>query len=294
MIVLIDKQGHSVQSLQHFFGDQMVYFSDYLKGIAYINKESDNISSVLYVYDRDGSDYFYNQVTALREGNTYSYPISVIYSDHALLSTISEKGYDDAIHTDALATLGVRKLKATLEWRATYSELAKLRLDKEYYNERDELTGLPNQRKIIDLIDDYLRHCQRHSKPASFLSIDMALGATEIGEDDGASGRVDTAVRIDRHDREILKISSDFQALLFRSIDVLGRIDDSRFFIILPETDRKGAGIVKDRYAGFLHDRAATSNMTYTFKLKTFEFSDWKEDIDLQQRLISILTHFDL
>lgn len=288
MIILIDREGESLQALHHFFGDQLVHFTEPNSALSYASNREGLVSMMLYVYNRETSDYFYAEASSVRDAGNYQYPIGVIYSDHDSLSTASLQGYDDAIHCDVLPTLGVRKLKASLEWRAAHNELTQLKLNKDYYNERDELTGLPNLRKMIDLTDDYLRYCHRKTQAASFMSIEIKLVEPNVEDE------LSTESSITQHDRSVLSVVSSLQELLYRSIDILGRVDDLHFFIILPDTDKAGLKVVQDRMNELMSTRASSTFLSYTFKVKTFEFNDWHEDVDLQQSLLSIVTDFNL
>lgn len=281
MIVLIDKDGAAYEVLSQLLGDNLVHFSDVVKAIASIRSKESQVSGVIYAFDANTHAFLASEMRAVKSSTSYDFPLTLIYRNHDSLKLVGHAAYDDVIHEDILSTLGVKKLKTQLEWKKAHNELIELRLSKDFYNERDELTGLPNHRKVVDVMHDYFRYSQRHERPFSAIKVSLAFSDHETATEDGS--------QISEHDRRLLGFSVALQEIFYRSMDVIGRLEGDNFIVLLPETDGAGLSVVQRRVEAVLAKRVEAGGVSGDLICRTYNFDNNRLGVDLEQRILSAI-----
>ena len=95
----------------------------------------------------------------------------------------------------------------------------------------DEVTGLFNQRFVTEMLRSMIGQHERYHKPFSIvlLSVEKASGTSGV-PNRSVLRRVATQIRGD-----------------LRLVDDVARLDDGRFLLVLPHTEKAGAHIAADR-----------------------------------------------
>jgi diguanylate cyclase (GGDEF)-like protein/PAS domain S-box-containing protein len=109
------------------------------------------------------------------------------------------------------------------------TERKKLEVELEKHAKTDFLTGLSNRRHFMEVAEQELRRAIRFKNPMSILMVDL----------DNFKRINDTHGHI-AGDNVLKKFSADCR-LIFRNIDIIGRIGGEEFAILLPETSRHEA-----------------------------------------------------
>lgn len=99
----------------------------------------------------------------------------------------------------------------------------------------DPLTGLPNHRALVDLLDKELERSHRYHRPCSLLFLD--LDHFKALNDSGGHVIGDAVLQ------ELGSVAAD----CLRGIDTLGRWGGEEFIVLLPETESQGALEIAER-----------------------------------------------
>lgn len=127
-------------------------------------------------------------------------------------------------------------------------ELAEAQHEIETRAQRDPITGLYNRHIFDDRLREELARARRHERPVSLL-----LGAIdEFDELESRLGR-SSANRVFHEVARLLSVSQESRV---HERDIVARLDDRTFAILLPEADRSGAAIKASR----LRQAVAQSN----------------------------------
>lgn len=164
-----------------------------------------------------------------------------VEADETLVAPISEKEikdilaapYEDMDNTEKIL-LGKREkhdkfISSVLKGRSTIkpdSLIAKI---------SDPLTGLCNRAYIHLKLEEEFKKSKRYGTPLSCILVDID-NFEEIFSKHGKNGANEVLVEV----ASILLGES-------RDIDILGRIEDSKFLILLPNTNMDGAKVMADR-----------------------------------------------
>lgn len=107
----------------------------------------------------------------------------------------------------------------------------------------DELTGLPNQGKIMNILKEEIERSNRYSRPVSIIMLDIDR-FKDINDDYGhPAGNF------------ILKEIADFFREDIRRVDSVGRYGGEEFLFVLPETLEDQAYTLADRVRNNVKDR---------------------------------------
>jgi len=109
-------------------------------------------------------------------------------------------------------------------------KLADINRQLEYYANNDHLTGLPNRRRIDEVLADEVQRAMRSGHPLSVLMIDVDY--FKKYNDHYGHMRGDDCLRI---------VAAELRTSLHRYCDVVGRYGGEEFIAILPDTDAIGA-----------------------------------------------------
>jgi len=109
-------------------------------------------------------------------------------------------------------------------------KLADINRQLEYYANNDHLTGLPNRRRVDEVLADEVRRAMRSEHPLSVLMIDVDY--FKKYNDHYGHLRGDDCLRI---------VAAELRKALHRYGDVVGRYGGEEFIAILPGTDAIGA-----------------------------------------------------
>lgn len=117
----------------------------------------------------------------------------------------------------------------TLHWLEDVSEAARLRRDNEELRGRvrqldlsDGLTGLPNRRAFDQALIQQVTRSRRYGNPLSLMGVDIVPAQSGAPISDGV------VLAVSRYLRDRL-----------RWVDTVGRVDRSRFLVLLPETPER-------------------------------------------------------
>ena len=117
----------------------------------------------------------------------------------------------------------------TLHWLEDVSEAARLRRDNEELRARvrqldlsDGLTGLPNRRAFDQALIQQVTRSRRYGNPLSLMGVDIVPAESGAPTSDGV------VLAVSRYLRDRL-----------RWVDTVGRVDRSRFLVLLPETPER-------------------------------------------------------
>lgn len=133
----------------------------------------------------------------------------------------------------------------------------------------DPLTGLPNQGKIMDVLDEELERSSRYSRPLSAIMLDV----------DRFKSVNDTHGH--RAGDYVLEELAQFFTDQTRKPDTVGRYGGEEFFFVLPETSEEDAYVLAERIRSNVHDR------TFNWEGKTLTVSvssglaEWEPAMDL-------------
>ncbi|GGA32072.1 sensor domain-containing diguanylate cyclase [Dyella nitratireducens] len=109
-------------------------------------------------------------------------------------------------------------------------KLADINRQLEYYANNDHLTGLPNRRRVDEVLADEVRRAMRNQHPLSVLMIDVDY--FKKYNDHYGHLRGDDCLRI---------VAAELHKSLHRYGDVVGRYGGEEFIAVLPGTDAIGA-----------------------------------------------------
>ncbi|HUB89729.1 MAG TPA: diguanylate cyclase [Dyella sp.] len=109
-------------------------------------------------------------------------------------------------------------------------KLADINRQLEYYANNDHLTGLPNRRRVDEVLADEVRRAMRSEHPLSVLMIDVDY--FKKYNDHYGHLRGDDCLRI---------VAAELRKALHRYGDVVGRYGGEEFIAVLPGTDAIGA-----------------------------------------------------
>jgi len=288
VIVFIDKDKSLYNNFKGQLGEQAIFFTQGVRAVKYVADNVSNVSAVVYVFNADTCQYCSSELEQVRRGSSYPFPLCVIYDDVLLAKPICAYGFDDVIHASVFQVMGEVKLQRYQKDKQAHSELLKLRLNIDYYNERDELTGLPNQRKIIETVDNYMRFSYRHSQAIAFISIALDLSNIAVGN----GGNADRST-LSPYDRVLVSIVADLQKILYRGMDVIGRVEKDRLLMVLPDITAAGMEVVEERCRSLLLPREASGALRYTIEAKCYTMNN-DGAMDLHPHIMKVLSDFNL
>jgi diguanylate cyclase (GGDEF)-like protein len=125
-----------------------------------------------------------------------------------------------------------------------------LRADVARLAELDELTGLYNRRKFLELTEKEAEKCKRYQRPFSFMMLDLDHFKTVNDTYGHQAG--DT----------VLRSFADVVKGQIRNVDVIGRLGGEEFGIVLVETRLDAARVVAER----IRQAVAGSHLHFTEK----------------------------
>jgi diguanylate cyclase (GGDEF)-like protein len=128
----------------------------------------------------------------------------------------------------ALAAQGAVVLGLRRRFEAALAQAAALALT-------DDLTGVGTRRFVLERLADELGRARRYRRTLSCVLLDL----------DGLS-RVNEAVGTEGGDA-LLRGTADAVRAQLRRSDVVGRLRDDEFLVVLPETDAPGARVIAGR-----------------------------------------------
>ena len=99
----------------------------------------------------------------------------------------------------------------------------------------DELTGLANRRRFMEVVELELKRAERFQSPLGLLLVD--LDDFKLVNDRFGHGTGD----------EVLRALSDVFRESLRDVDLAARLGGEEFAVLLPETDYPGAAGVAER-----------------------------------------------
>lgn len=99
----------------------------------------------------------------------------------------------------------------------------------------DDLTGLLNRRRILELLETELEKCRRYNRDLSLIMMDLDF-FKEINDSYGH-----------QLGDKVLKKIGDILQQNTRQLDLVGRYGGEEFLLILPETNLKKAALVADK-----------------------------------------------
>ena len=112
--------------------------------------------------------------------------------------------------------------------KALHTEKTQLEDELSRLSTRDKLTGLPNKIALLQGLEPLISRSRRYSNPLSVVHLDLDI--------EGA----------DDHESDILRLSHMLRDQM-RWADMIGRLDESKFLLILPETPEDAANILVDK-----------------------------------------------
>lgn len=136
----------------------------------------------------------------------------------------------------AIAGIGVLSV-CRLAWsfRAILMDLAETEHTLQHVTTTDALTGLPNRRAFMAYFQHLFAAMNRYRRPLSLLHLDLDRFAAF----NAAHGQ--------QHGDAALRAVADLLRSRIRTADILGRLDQEDFAILLPETDQAGAMVLAER-----------------------------------------------
>ena len=99
----------------------------------------------------------------------------------------------------------------------------------------DGLTGLTNERVLLDAVDREVRRSERYSRPLTLVTFDVDRFADVVKTFGGQAGDA------------VLMQLSELLLTQFRRDDVFCRLDGERFGVLVPEVDGLGALTIADK-----------------------------------------------
>ncbi|MCX6007161.1 MAG: GGDEF domain-containing protein [Chloroflexi bacterium] len=143
--------------------------------------------------------------------------------------------------------------------------------------EIDELTGLYNRRKFLELAEKEVIKCRRYERPFSFMMLDLDHFKTVNDTYGHQAGD------------KVLMHFADLVKNQLRNIDILGRLGGEEFGIVLVETHLNDAWIVAERIRqtlateGIRIDRETSVNVTVSIGLTEVSNADCMLDHVISQ-----------
>lgn len=140
----------------------------------------------------------------------------------------------------------------------------------------DELTGLANHRALSQMLTAQVTRSRRYQNPLSLAMVEIAPLAA--GADEGFSLSDDLVLAISRYLRDRL-----------RWADVIGRWDEQRFMLLLPETSGEAAQALVDKISLDVPQMMVPdSEPTPAFQLR-FGFAEWRKGLDTRKFVEQIM-----
>jgi diguanylate cyclase (GGDEF)-like protein len=191
-----------------------------------------------------GASLALEQISGVRRDELVGRAVSEIRSpmarslcgDEPLIGFTRPGGVDVWLHRrlQPLAASGHR-----LHWLEDVSEAARLRRDNEELRARvrqldlsDGLTGLPNRRAFDQALIQQVTRSRRYGNPLSLIGVDILPLESGAPISDGA------VLAVSRYLRDRL-----------RWVDTVGRVDRTRFLVLLPETPERETQRLADALA---------------------------------------------
>ena len=131
-------------------------------------------------------------------------------------------------------------------------------------SETDQLTGLPNRRRIYDVLEREMDRARRYEEPLSLVLFDI---------DDFK--KVNDSLGHDAGDAVLTEFASLLGGLR-RSSDQLGRWGGEEFILVAPGVSREEATQLAERLRTVVeeHNFAAADNLTASFGVAIFDEED--------------------
>jgi len=133
------------------------------------------------------------------------------------------------------------------EKKALFAEKTLLEDELSRLNTRDALTGLPNKFALLQGLDPLVSRSRRYNNPLTVIHL-----------------AVDTN-NVDEHDNTLIKLSHMLRDQM-RWADMVGRLEDDKFLLILPETPEDAAKTL----IGKLTDKIEELNTNHNLKIDVF------------------------
>ncbi len=162
---------------------------------------------------------------------------NAIYSTYAMANLI---GIFISVHLYRQRRGQFKILEEEMGLRAEVARLAEL----------DELTGLYNRRKFLELAEKEAEKCKRYQRPFSFMMLDLDHFKTVNDTYGHQAG--DT----------VLRSFADVVRNQIRNVDVMGRLGGEEFGIVLVETRLDAAKVVAER----IRQAVAEAHLHFTEK----------------------------
>jgi len=137
----------------------------------------------------------------------------------------------------------------------------------------DDLTGLPNQRALAQMLDRQVSHSRRYHNPLSMMLVRVQITSSDLSQDEDVRAPVMLAV-------------SHFFRERFRWADQVARWDEDTFAIVLPETDVEDAEGLKHEVSSGVADIDIPETYQGRVQVKfDFGIASWRKGDDTKTLL---------
>jgi len=133
----------------------------------------------------------------------------------------------------------------------------------------DSLTGLPNQGKIMDVLNEELERSSRYSRPLSAMMLDV----------DRFKSVNDTHGH--RAGDYVLEQIAEFFERQIRKPDTVGRYGGEEFLFVLPETSEEDAHVLAERIRSNVQNRSFEWEGESLTVSISFGLAEWEPTMDL-------------
>ena len=144
------------------------------------------------------------------------------------------------------------------EQKSLYAEKAMLEDELSRLNTRDKLTGLPNKIALLQGLEPLISRSRRYNNPLTVTHLE-----------------VDTKDTDDNHD-SLLKLSHMLRDQM-RWADIVGRLADDKFLLILPETPEDAANILIEKLTAKISELKSNAKLDIDV---FFGVADWNTGDD--------------
>lgn len=126
-------------------------------------------------------------------------------------------------------------------------EAERLRDDLALHATRDPLTSLPNRRALLQGLESQVSRSRRYGNPLSVMVLTLDGLASLKLEDESAM-------------EHIIVTTAQLLKDQMRWVDMIGRLDENEFLLILPETTEEAGWVLRDKLLTLLSERLAASS----------------------------------
>ena len=190
----------------------------------------------IFQLDTAGQSGDLNQLTSLKEAISKKEAYIELGSQDDAKRTIKCWHHENNGNTNTYFFLDVS------EQKALYAEKAVLEDELSRLSTRDKLTGLPNKIALLQGLEPLISRSRRYNNPLTVIHLDVDLSNASDKEN------------------SLLKLSHMLRDQM-RWADIVGRLNENKFLLILPETPEDAANILVEKLTAKISELKSAANL---------------------------------